>query len=226
MILFYCHNSLNVRVLSSDTVFLKLLKYGFHLIFNCLLFLSWLVVKEFIQRGSGCFKKGLGIGLIVLFIFGFQSVSVSAHNALPDTLLHNKEPLFVFESIGSASDEMIRCDKVHKHFLGKNVAIYLYRLKYLYTFTKNDDYYDNKMNFVIRKRKLYLSVKRLGRYFKKMVIKRSLSKSSAEFLYLNILQKSIDIYYLDTKILEDELSKCKSSEAVVELFSRVSINYL
>ena len=110
---------------------------------------------------------------------------------------------------------------VPRHYLGDDLAVKMNMLRKQYTYKPEPTSMVPNPTTVVEKPHIYSSIKKLDRYYKKMLKKGKLSEEDVEEKLASFIEIGVAIRYQDTLELEEALKNVKVESEIENVFSRV-----
>ena len=133
-----------------------------------------------------------------------------------------ESPSFEFEEKSDMLDvsEVDPVD-IRKHILGDEIAKKMVLFSDVYTTVEPASPTSPVEKTVIRKPNIYNSVKKLSKYYSKLVKKSQIDSVDAFEKFSHCIDVAISIAYQNTTMFESELKKTKGPEDIYKLFASV-----
>lgn len=163
--------------------------------------------------------KKLSFIIVLVFIipglFGFTLYSQSEKNYSPDAE-------FKFhKQLDNGKEVEIVDQLLSDNYLGESIARKYYILQKLYTYEEEGSATSPVTKTIVEKPSVYYSLKKLNRYYKKMVKKDRMERDKAVEELKHFLNIGISIVYQPTKEFEEYLDDHRKPEEIVEAYSNV-----
>lgn len=159
-------------------------------------------------------NAGKTILLAFLLWFTFINVCV-AQETENDTLYFQNRLAHAF-----STSEVITGSS---HYLGVEVAKKYAVFIDLYTYSVSAEVMNTGRQTVISKPAIYNSVKKLNRYYRKLIKKNEISKEEASIKVNHVLDVAISVYTQSTDALENALRQVRTHDEIAEVFERVKL---
>lgn len=159
-------------------------------------------------------NTGLTILLVFLLWFTFLNGSV-AQESENDTLYFQDRLAHAF----STSEVVTRS----LHYLGEEIARKYAVFNDLYTYTISAEVTNTGRQTMISKPAIYNSVKKLNRYYRRLIRKNEISEEEARIKVNHLLDVAISVYTQSTDALENALRQVRKHDEIAEVFERVKL---
>jgi rRNA maturation protein Nop10 len=159
-------------------------------------------------------NTGLTILLVFLLWFTFLNGSV-AQESENDTLYFQDRLAHAF----STSEVVTRSS----HYLGEEIARKYAIFNDLYTYTVSAEVTNTGRQTMISKPAIYNSVKKLNRYYRRLIRKNEISEEEARIKVNHVLDIAISVYTQSTDALENALRQVRKHDEIAEVFERVKL---
>jgi rRNA maturation protein Nop10 len=159
-------------------------------------------------------NTGITVLLVFLLWFTFLNGSV-AQESDNDTLYFQNRLAHAF-----STSEVVASSS---HYLGNEIARKYAVFNDLYTYTISAEVLNTGKQTVISKPAIYNSVKKLNRYYRKMIRKNEISEEEARTRYNHVLDVAISVFTQSTEALENELRQARKHDEIAEVFQRVKL---
>lgn len=107
------------------------------------------------------------------------------------------------------------------HFLGDLTGRKYAVVNDLYTYTVSSDVLNTGKQTMIDKPAIYNSVKKMNRYYRKLLKKNELSEDEVRERFNHVLDVAISVYTQSTEALENALRQVRKQDEIAEVFQRV-----
>ncbi|MGK7393914.1 MAG: hypothetical protein ACNS62_05060 [Candidatus Cyclobacteriaceae bacterium M3_2C_046] len=137
--------------------------------------------------------------------------------------MDNDNEFEFYQQLDNANEVEIVESFIQDNYLGHEIAKKMYILEELYTYEEEGTATSPGVKTVVEKPSIYYAIKKLNRYYKKMVKKDRVPLDQAKDNFEHILNIGISIIYQRTASFEEYLDDHRKPEELLEAFSSVDL---
>lgn len=172
----------------------------------------------------------------VLLLLGYSTyaqelVMLTKKTSTPEKELPNMAPanVTIFEYTVYSKPELPKDTDpqlIGTSFFGNEIAQKMYLLDKTYTYEAKIAPGNPATTTMTRKPVIYNSVKKVESYLKKSVKRKELSETEATEKLNQVVDAALNVFYQDTRTLENQLSATDKAQDLLELYTRrIRIHY-